>query len=106
MIERLSSPRWVLSEATKDGAESSVAKYDGKWQVEAAAQNHLRGDLGLVLKVSVPRVHGCGTAQACFRFSVSNMAVFPLYLAVLCVNLAPCLKFSGFSRFLLLAFDI
>ncbi|EEC05774.1 calnexin, putative [Ixodes scapularis] len=44
--------RWVLSEATKDGAESSVAKYDGKWQVEAAARNHLRGDLGLVLKVS------------------------------------------------------
>uniref|UniRef100_A0A0K8R7S1 Uncharacterized protein n=1 Tax=Ixodes ricinus TaxID=34613 RepID=A0A0K8R7S1_IXORI len=33
--------RWVLSEATKDGAESSVAKYDGKWQVEAAARNLL-----------------------------------------------------------------
>lgn len=42
--------RWVLSEATKDGAEDSVAKYNGEWQVEAAVKNHLRGDLGLVLK--------------------------------------------------------
>lgn len=72
----VSSRRWVLSEATKDGAESSVAKYDGKWQVEAAARNHLRGDLGLVLKVSVPRVHGCGTAQACFQLSVSTWRFF------------------------------
>lgn len=41
----------VLSEATKDAAADSVAKYDGKWQVEAAALNHLRGDVGLVLKI-------------------------------------------------------
>uniref|UniRef100_A0A224YSV3 Calnexin n=1 Tax=Rhipicephalus zambeziensis TaxID=60191 RepID=A0A224YSV3_9ACAR len=42
--------RWVLSEAKKDGAEESVAKYDGKWEVEASSKSHLRGDLGLVLK--------------------------------------------------------
>ncbi|CAN8025680.1 unnamed protein product, partial [Ixodes persulcatus] len=37
--------------ATKDGTAHSVAKYDGKREVEAAAQNHLRGDLSLVLKI-------------------------------------------------------
>lgn len=42
--------RWVLSEATKDGAEASVAKYNGKWEVEAPSKSHLKGDLGLVLK--------------------------------------------------------
>ncbi|CAN7948407.1 unnamed protein product, partial [Ixodes pacificus] len=42
--------RWVLSEATKDAAADSVANYDGKWHVEAAALNHLRGGVGLVLK--------------------------------------------------------
>ncbi|KAL3215902.1 hypothetical protein MRX96_033374 [Rhipicephalus microplus] len=42
--------RWVLSEAKKDGAEESLAKYDGKWEVEASSKSHLRGDLGLVLK--------------------------------------------------------
>lgn len=42
--------RWILSGATKDGAEDSVAKYDSKWQVEAAAQIRLRGGLGPVLK--------------------------------------------------------
>ncbi|EEC07138.1 hypothetical protein IscW_ISCW019061 [Ixodes scapularis] len=36
--------------ATKDGTAHSVAKYDGKREAEAAAQNHLRGDLSLVLK--------------------------------------------------------
>ncbi|CAN8025679.1 unnamed protein product, partial [Ixodes persulcatus] len=36
--------------ATKDGTAHSVAKYDGKREVEAAAQNLLRGDLSLVLK--------------------------------------------------------
>ncbi|XP_064481946.1 calnexin-like [Ornithodoros turicata] len=42
--------RWVTSEATKDGAEENIAKYDGKWEVEGAEKSHLRGDLGLVLK--------------------------------------------------------
>lgn len=42
--------RQILSEATKDGADESVAKYDSKWQVEAAAQICLHGGLGPVLK--------------------------------------------------------
>ncbi|EEC04271.1 calnexin, putative [Ixodes scapularis] len=37
-------------EASKDGAEGSVEKYGGKWQVDAAVRNHRRGDLCLVLK--------------------------------------------------------
>ncbi|XP_025086244.1 LOW QUALITY PROTEIN: calnexin-like [Pomacea canaliculata] len=42
--------RWVLSQAKKDGADESIAKYDGKWEVEEPKQNPIQGDLGLVLK--------------------------------------------------------
>uniref|UniRef100_A0A1W7RAW3 Calnexin n=1 Tax=Hadrurus spadix TaxID=141984 RepID=A0A1W7RAW3_9SCOR len=42
--------RWILSEAKKEGIEENIAKYNGKWDVEAAEKNGLNGDLGLVLK--------------------------------------------------------
>lgn len=42
--------RWVVSEAKKDGADESVAKYDGKWDVGEPKSNPLDGDLGLILK--------------------------------------------------------
>jgi len=41
---------WVLSKATKDGVEASVAKYDGEWNLEQAAKSPLTADLGLVVK--------------------------------------------------------
>ncbi|GIY78081.1 hypothetical protein CDAR_282891 [Caerostris darwini] len=41
---------WIPSEAKKEGTEESIAKYDGKWAVEEAERNGLKGDLGLVLK--------------------------------------------------------
>ncbi|XP_055939197.1 calnexin-like [Argiope bruennichi] len=42
--------KWISSEAKKEGTEESIAKYDGKWSVEEAERNGLKGDLGLVLK--------------------------------------------------------
>lgn len=42
--------RWVKSEAKKDDVDEELAKYDGKWAVEAAEEGSLKGDLGLVLK--------------------------------------------------------
>ncbi|GBL82808.1 Calnexin, partial [Araneus ventricosus] len=41
---------WISSEAKKEGIEENIAKYDGKWAVEEAERNGLKGDLGLVLK--------------------------------------------------------
>ncbi|XP_076446749.1 calnexin-like isoform X2 [Babylonia areolata] len=44
------SKRWTVSQAKKDGAEESIAKYDGKWDVEEPKSNPIEGDLGLILK--------------------------------------------------------
>ncbi len=43
---------WILSSARKDDAEEDIAKYEGKWAIEEPADSPLKGDLGLVLKVS------------------------------------------------------
>lgn len=42
--------RWIRSLAKKDGADDTLAKYDGEWIVEESKENSLIGDLGLVLK--------------------------------------------------------
>ncbi|XP_044727577.1 calnexin-like isoform X2 [Chrysoperla carnea] len=42
--------RWQRSEATKDGIDADIAKYDGIWSVETPQREKLKGDLGLVLK--------------------------------------------------------
>ncbi|XP_003746903.1 calnexin [Galendromus occidentalis] len=43
--------RWIRSEARKEDVEEDIAKYDGQFEVEAPSdENHLKGDLGMVLK--------------------------------------------------------
>jgi len=42
--------KWTKSQAKKDGAEASIAKYDGVWEVEPLSKDPLSGDSGLVLK--------------------------------------------------------
>jgi calnexin len=42
--------KWTRSQAKKDGAEDTIAKYDGLWAIEALAKDALNGDTGLVLK--------------------------------------------------------
>ncbi|XP_063413598.1 calnexin-like isoform X1 [Mytilus trossulus] len=42
--------RWTKSQTKKDGAEETIAKYDGKWSVEEPKDSALKGDHGLVLK--------------------------------------------------------
>ncbi|XP_078488916.1 calnexin isoform X1 [Ciona intestinalis] len=41
---------WTQSQATKEGVDSDIAKYNGNWAAEGLAENALPGDLGLVLK--------------------------------------------------------
>jgi len=44
--------KWVKSAATKEGADSDVAKYNGEWGLEElSVEGGLDGDLGLVMKV-------------------------------------------------------
>ncbi|KAL8617206.1 hypothetical protein ACOMHN_014376 [Nucella lapillus] len=42
--------RWMLSQAKKEGAEDSIAKYDGKWEVAEPKSNPIDGDFGLIMK--------------------------------------------------------
>jgi calnexin len=43
--------KWTLSKADKEGVESEISKYDGKWVAEEVSEGFsLSGDMGLVLK--------------------------------------------------------
>uniref|UniRef100_A0A8C6T3W0 Calmegin n=1 Tax=Neogobius melanostomus TaxID=47308 RepID=A0A8C6T3W0_9GOBI len=42
--------RWQQSKTVKGDADDEIAKYDGKWSVEALKENTVPGDKGLVLK--------------------------------------------------------
>ncbi|KAI5107760.1 calmegin precursor [Silurus meridionalis] len=42
--------RWIKSKTMKEDTDDDIAKYDGKWEVEALKENKVPGDLGLVLK--------------------------------------------------------
>lgn len=44
--------RWVESEATKDGVDADIAKYDGEWAVESPTTGGFSEDRGLVMKVT------------------------------------------------------
>ncbi|CAK1544759.1 unnamed protein product [Leptosia nina] len=41
--------KWVKSETKKQGVDENIAKYDGKWEIQAPARRLLKNDLGLVL---------------------------------------------------------
>ena len=44
--------RWVESEATKDGVDADIAKYDGEWAIENPTVGGFSEDKGLVMKVN------------------------------------------------------
>ena len=50
IISILTYNSWELTSAEKKGVEADLAKYTGKWEVEAAIANALEGDTGLVMK--------------------------------------------------------
>ncbi|XP_026326418.1 calnexin [Hyposmocoma kahamanoa] len=41
--------KWIKSEAKKQGVDENIAKYDGKWEIQAPSRKILKDDLGLVL---------------------------------------------------------
>ena len=50
-IRSLAPCRWVTSEATKDGVDEDIAKYDGEWAIENPTAGGFAEDQGLVMKV-------------------------------------------------------
>ncbi|KAM3967988.1 calnexin 99A [Aphomia sociella] len=41
--------KWVKSEAKKQDVDENIAKYDGKWEIQAPSRKILKNDFGLVL---------------------------------------------------------
>ncbi|XP_045521336.1 calnexin isoform X1 [Pieris brassicae] len=41
--------KWVKSETKKQGVDDTIAKYDGKWELQTPARRLLKDDFGLVL---------------------------------------------------------
>lgn len=67
--------KWVLSEAKKDDTDDDIAKYDGKWDVEAPQNNGLSGDLGLVLKSKAKHAAISAHLDRPFKFTVKPLIV-------------------------------
>jgi len=61
-------PKWIKSQAKKDGAEDSIAKYDGLWAIEPLEKDPLRGDLGLVLKSKAKHAAIAAKLKKPFKF--------------------------------------
>eukprot|EP00095_Tigriopus_kingsejongensis_P004406 snap_masked-scaffold93_size381549-processed-gene-2.11 protein:Tk04406 transcript:snap_masked-scaffold93_size381549-processed-gene-2.11-mRNA-1 annotation:"hypothetical protein DAPPUDRAFT_304937" len=67
--------RWIKSQARKDGADAAVAKYDGVWGLEAAAQDPLTGDMGLVLKSRAQHAAIAAPLRKPFKFQSRPLIV-------------------------------
>ena len=63
------SKKWIRSQAKKDGADAAIAKYDGVWELEAAAKNPLSGDYGLVLKSKAKHAAISALTRKPFKFT-------------------------------------
>jgi len=67
--------KWVLSEAKKDDTDDDIAKYDGKWEVEAPQKKGLSHDLGLVLKSKAKHAAISARLDRPFKFTVKPLIV-------------------------------
>lgn len=60
--------RWILSSAKKQEAEEEISKYNGRWDVEEARADALKGDLGLALKSKAKHHAISAKVQKLFHF--------------------------------------
>jgi len=67
--------KWTRSQAKKDGAEDSIAKYDGQWEVEPLGKDPLDGDMGLVLKSKAKHSAVAAKLKKPFKFDDKMLVV-------------------------------
>jgi len=60
--------KWIKSQAKKDGADETIAKYDGQWSIEPLEKDPLKGDLGLVLKSKAKHAAVAAKLKKPFKF--------------------------------------
>ena len=67
--------KWTRSQAKKEGAEDSIAKYDGKWEVEPLMKDALEGDTGLVLKSKAKHSAVAAKLKKPFKFDDEMLVI-------------------------------
>jgi len=67
--------KWTRSQAKKEGAEDSIAKYDGQWEVEPLLKDALDGDTGLVLKSKAKHSAVAAKLKKPFKFEDEMLVV-------------------------------
>uniref|UniRef100_T1IU60 Calnexin n=1 Tax=Strigamia maritima TaxID=126957 RepID=T1IU60_STRMM len=67
--------RWVISSARKEDTDADIAKYDGKWNLEQAKENALKGDFGLVLKSKAKHHAIAVSLERTFKFEKKPLIV-------------------------------
>lgn len=72
--------KWTRSQAKKEGAEDSIAKYDGQWEIEPLMKDALDGDTGLVLKSKAKHSAVAAKLKKPFKF-VDEMLVVQYEIA-------------------------
>lgn len=73
--------QWVKSSAKKEGISEDIAKYDGKWAIEAPQRDALTGDKGLVLKSKAK--HSAISAKLNKPFHFTNKPLIVQYEVLL-----------------------
>jgi len=72
--------KWTRSQARKDGADDSIAKYDGQWEIQSLEKDSLEGDMGLVLKSKAKHSAVAAKLKKPFKF-VDKMLVLQYEIA-------------------------
>lgn len=67
--------KWVRSQAKKDGAEDTIAKYDGVWSIQPLLKDALEGDQGLVLKSKAKHSAVSAKFKKPFQFADKQLVV-------------------------------
>ena len=67
--------KWIRSQAKKEGADDSIAKYDGQWEVEPLGKDPLDGDMGLVLKSKAKHSAVAAKLKKPFKFDDKMLVI-------------------------------
>ncbi|KAL4707456.1 hypothetical protein ACJJTC_000100 [Scirpophaga incertulas] len=67
--------KWVKSEAKKQGVDENIAKYDGKWEIQAPSKKLLKGDSGLVLTTEAKHAAISALLDTPFEFTDKPLIV-------------------------------
>jgi len=73
--------KWTKSQAIKEGNDETIAKYDGKWEIEPLAKDALPGDTGLVLMSKAKHSAVAANMKKPFKFAGDRQLIVQYEIA-------------------------